>query len=258
MPFGLPDKITYSCTALAGTNKTGKLKPDADGYYQVVVGGLNAFNSASNYYPLGPAKTLFESSSSLMRRIQNGNCKGEMGHPKPVPGMSKRDYIQRILQIEETRVCCHFRKVWLEEQGVKDAEGRPIVAIMAEVKPTGPMGEALRESLENPHENVCFSIRSLTSDRMAPAGYVEKNLKTIVTWDVVTEPGISAAHKYNAPSLESLEEAVVVPEHLMAIEAERARHGVACEDIGIGDIRRDLGWDVLPSPTDALPASARW
>ena len=29
---------SYSCTALVGSNKTGVLKPDADGYYTVVLG----------------------------------------------------------------------------------------------------------------------------------------------------------------------------------------------------------------------------
>lgn len=254
----MPRRATYTCTALAGTNKVGKLTPDSDGYYTMCVGGLNAFNSANNYYPLGPAKELFESSSSLMRRIANGNCKGEMGHPKPLPGQSSRDFIQRVLQIEETRVSHHFRRVWLEEQGVKDAKGRPIVAIMAEVKPSGPMGPALKESFDNPHENVCFSIRSITNDRRGTTGFLEKNLKTIVTWDVVTEPGISAAHKYNSPALESLNETIVMPEHLNAIEADYRRQGISVENTGLNDIRQDLGWNEVRRNSHSTPASARW
>ena len=54
--------INYSCTALVGSNKSGVLKPDADGYYTVVLGALNFFNSAGHYYPLEPAEKLFADS----------------------------------------------------------------------------------------------------------------------------------------------------------------------------------------------------
>lgn len=259
---GQPRKVIYQCTALVGTNKTGDIKPDADGYYTLVVGGLNAFNSANAFYPADSAKPLFENSSGFQRRIKNGNCKGECGHPKPLPGQSNREFLQRVLQIEETRVACHFRKIWLEEQGVKDSQGRPITAIMAEIKPSGPMGPALKESLENPHENVCFSIRSLTQDRTVPAGYLEKNIKQIISFDWVTEPGISAAHKYNAPSLESFDETTMSPEHLDSIESQYRETGVSLENSGIGGLREMLGWDKSLLSTRTLsatiPASANW
>jgi len=255
---GMPRKAVYQCTALVGTNKTGNLKPDEDGYYTLVVGGLNAFNSSGAFYPLGPAKSLFESSSAFMRRVKGGNCKGETGHPKPAPGQSSREFLQRVLQIEETRVCCHFRKIWLEDEGVKDAEGRPIIAIVAEIKPSGPMGPALKEALDNPHENVCFSIRSLTQDRVVPAGYLEKNLKQIICFDWVTEPGLSGSTKYNSPSLESFDETVVSPEHLDAIESQYEELGVAVENSGLDGLRQALGWDQPVVPKSAMPFSANW
>lgn len=255
---GMPRKAVYQCTALVGTNKAGKLKPNADGYYTLVVGGLNAFNSSGAYYPLGPAKSLFEDSSSFMRRIKNGNCKAECGHPKPTPGQTSRDFLQRVLQIEETRVCAHFRKIWLQEEGIKDAQGRPIIAIMAEVKPAGPMGPALKEALDNQHENVNFSIRSLTQDRMVPAGYLEKNIRQIICFDWVTEPGIPAANKYSSPALESFEETALVPEHLEAIESQYKELGVAVENSGLEGLRQALGWDTPNTPRTAMPVSATW
>lgn len=257
---GMPQKVTYGCTALVGSNKAGKLRPDGDGYYTVVIGALNAFNSSGAFYPLAPAKSLFDASSSLMRRIANGNCKGEMGHPKPLPGQSTRDYVQRIMIIEETRVCCHFRKVWLQDEGVKDADGRPIVAILAEVKPSGPMGPALKESLDNPHENVCFSIRSLTMDRMSPAGFLQKDLKQIITWDVVTEPGLSGSTKYNSPALESFVEGVFTPAHLDALEEVRLKGGVAVENalVDLKALRNDLGWGKSQLSSLSKPPSSRW
>jgi len=235
-----PQRAVYGCTALVGVNKKGVLRPNDDGYYTLVVGALNAFNSSGAYYPLETGKALFESSGSLMRRIRTGCCKGEMGHPKPSPGMQQRDFIQRVLQIEETRVCCHFRKIWLEENGYRDGGGKPIVAILAELTPSGPFGPALKASLENKDENVCFSIRSLTQDHVSPAGYLQKDLKNIVTFDYVTEPGLSGSVKWNSPALEALQERVLMPEYFQP----RITTGdsVALESSEFKEMRDLLGW----------------
>jgi len=135
---------SYGCTALTGSNKAGKIRPDADGYYTMVVGAVNSFNSAGAYYPAEPAKALFNDSSSFQRRISDGALRGEMGHPRKLPGMTIRDFMSRCMDIQEDNVCCHFRRIWLES-GHKDPQGRPVVAIMAEVKPAGPKGPALAE-----------------------------------------------------------------------------------------------------------------
>ena len=52
----MSNRATYSCTALLGTNKAGVLKPDAEGYYTVVLGALNFYNSAGDFYPYESAK----------------------------------------------------------------------------------------------------------------------------------------------------------------------------------------------------------
>ena len=259
MDGGTPRQAVYGCTALVGVNKKGILRPSTDGYYTLVVGALNAFNSTGAYYPYETARALFESSGSLMRRIRTGCCKGEMGHPKPLPGQSQRDFIQRVMTIEETRVCCHFRKVWLEEAGYKDAEGRPVVAILAEITPSGPFGPALKASLDNPSENVCFSIRSLTQDHQSPAGYLQKDLKNIICWDCVTEPGLSASVKWSSPALESLQERVFTPELLEAAYTQTGV-GVGLEASGLVEIQKDLGWTVTPRVSKAAVkhASAGW
>ena len=160
--------------------------------------------------------------------------------------------------IEETRVCAHIKDVWLQLDGVKDKEGRAIVAIMGKVKPAGPFGHVLKESLSNPHENVCFSIRSLTFDTMNPAGYLQKELRNIITWDVVTEPGLSACHKYNCPGLESLQETTMIPEHLNEMEDFYKRSGASMESNSIVGIRKSLGWDVKPAKVAKNHLAASW
>lgn len=199
------NSVTFSCTRLKGTNKVGLLKPDEDGYYRVVLGALNAYNSSGAYYPYEPAKRLFEKSSSLMRRVERGALRAENGHPKWLPGMSETAYANRIMQIHEDRVCAHIRQIDLVFDNYKDERGRPIIAIEGLVTPDGELAHVFERALKNPHTNIAFSIRSFTDDTPSFTG-LQKRLVNIVSFDFVGEQGIWAADKYQSPSLESFEE----------------------------------------------------
>lgn len=251
----MSQRATYGCTALMMTNKAGIIKPDADGYYELILGGLDVFNSAGAFYPLAPAKQLFEDSSQLQRRIRGGNLRGEYGHPKFLPGMSARDFIARIMEIREENISHHIREVTIVHD-VKDKDGRPTVAVIGKVKPSGPKGEALGDSLENRHENVCFSIRSLTHDETVNGRHV-KNIRNIVTWDFVNEPGIAIATKYNAPTLESLQEFSFNVEQFRS--ARDHVKGLGMESALIIDAREiedAFGW--ARGKISAPPPSQRW
>jgi hypothetical protein len=197
--------VKFSSTKLANSNKKGILTPDEEGYYTLIIGGLNAYNSNNQYYTLKGADELFKSSSSLMRRIANGNLRGELGHPKQAQGMSLKDYISRLLVIEETNVCSHFKEVWLDvDYGKNNPEQKndQLVAVLAKIKPSGAKASALESSLNNPNENVNFSVRSFTRDYVV-RGIMYREIAQIVCWDNVNEPGIAIANKWNSPSLES-------------------------------------------------------
>ena len=130
--------VRFTATKLTDINKKGLLLPDSEGYYELPVGGLNVVNSSGQFYTLEGAKDLFDSSSIFMRRVRNGCLKGELGHPKRLPGMSLDDYIQRIVTIDEKNVCCFFKELWLDfEFGKKNPQlGTPdLVAVMAKLKP---------------------------------------------------------------------------------------------------------------------------
>jgi hypothetical protein len=197
--------IKFTATKLSSKGKQGVIVPDADGYRTMIVGGLNAFNSAGEFYVLDGAKQLFESSSSFMRRIQNGCLKGEVGHPKPTPGMSATAFMDRVCSIDEPNVCVHFKEIWLDpdyKPGVGTSTNPGIVPIMAKLKPSGAKGPALEAALSNPNENVCFSIRALTRDtRVGRVNH--RTLVFIQTFDWVNEPGISIANQWDAPALEA-------------------------------------------------------
>lgn len=203
-------QVKFTATKLAA-GKKGILTPDEDGYYTFPVGSLNAFNSQGSYYVSTGVRELFEQSSVFMRRIANGNLKGEMGHPKMTPGMTMQQYMERAMVVEEKNVCCHFKEVWLDEdfgRNHPEYKNPKMIAIMAKLKPAGPMGPALQASIDNPHENVCFSIRCLTRDYLE-RGQRYKVIEQIVNFDNVTEPGIATATKWSSPTLETIYDEVV-------------------------------------------------
>lgn len=225
-----PNSVRFTCTALAGTGKRGLLPPDADGYRIQPIGGLNCFNNAGEYYTAQQARRLFERSSAFMRRVSSGCLKGEDGHPVWEPGMSEQQYISRVLRIHEPNVCAHFAEVWLDFESMKDATGRPIIAIMGKVKPAGQQGAQLEAAYNNPHEDVCFSVRAFTADNRV-GGVNERTLIEIVTFDRVNEPGIGTSRKFRSASLESMTERQFAPDAVR--RACKPVPGLAMESISL-------------------------
>jgi hypothetical protein len=253
------NSIRFACTSLAGVNKAGLLKKDEQGYYEVVVGALNVFNSAGQFYVYEQAKKLFEGSSQLMRRVSKGALRGEYGHPKFLPGMTNDQFANRVMSIYEENVCCHFRDITIDFNRVKDAQGKPVIAIVAWVKPAGPNAAALQASLDNPNENVCFSIRAFTDD-FREGGVTKRVLKTIVTWDYVNEPGIAVAEKFCSPSLESMSETSFSRGELERGLKVATTMGVATESalLTADELFTSCGWKDTSSTRNSRPAYMTW
>jgi len=241
----------YECTALVGVNKAGTLKADARGYYDnVVLGAFDYHNSSGAFYPFEDAKHLFESSSPLMRKIATGNLRGEYGHPRK-GDMDMRQFINRVCDIYEPNISHHIANVRIDN--IREASGRQVIAVLGRVKPAGPMGPALREAFENPEEDVCFSVRSLTEDGWV-GNVLHKRMKSLITWDFVNEPGINVARKWNNPSLESF---AISPQQLRLARdiQSRASNGMESAACSVMDqIARDLGW----AGKSNRPPSADW
>jgi|ERR1035437_7183778 hypothetical protein len=248
--------VGFSCSALAGTNKVGNLPCDANGYYTMVIGGLNISNSVGDYYSYDGCKDLFEGSSQFMRRISRGALRGEVGHPQQAPGQSMDDYISRILEIRETNVCVHFSEIWLDFDKMKDRNGRAVVAIMSKLIPSGPFGPMLEKSLKNPKENVCFSIRSFTDDQFK-GGVKVRNIRNIVTFDNVLEPGISIANKWDAPTLESLSNNLITKTQIQRVVNRECNSKVATENSKAQamELITSFGWEL---PKGATAGFTRW
>ncbi len=207
--------VKFTESRIKATGKAGIMTPDSDGYYTVTVGALNCYNSAGEYYTAEGALDLFKSSSQFMRRISSGALYAEVGHPKKPSDMSMDAYYNRVISIEETNVCAHFKEITLDfnfgknnpEYGNKD-----IIAIIAKVKPAGPKANVTELAFNNPNQNAAFSIRGLTENKVVN-GRTNRRLFNIITFDYVTEPGINIADKHTAPCLESIYSKVVMESH---------------------------------------------
>lgn len=252
-----PSSVRFTCTSLVGTNKVGKLKKDENGYYTMVIGALNMFNSAGMYYSYDAAKHFFDESHAFKRRIAKGALRGEYGHPRREATMSQAQYHLRLLDIHPDKVCCHFAEVWLDFENYKDEHGRPIIAILARVIPSGPLASVLEKQLQNPEENVCFSIRSFTDDIMV-GGVMHRHIKTIVTFDYVNEPGMSVANKYLSPALEAhTDVSFTRGEVLAASSLARETVGVGNESLSMTqqELLVAMGWD---KPTSRAKSVWSW
>ena len=235
--------VRFTCTALSQPNKQGILPKDEFGYRTMPIGALNAFNSVGDYYPYEAARNLFEKSSSFMRRVQSRCLKSEEGHPKPLPGQSEDSFIQRVMSIDEARVCAHIAEIYLDFNSLKDSSGRPIVAIMGKIKPAGAFGPPLEESFNNPREDVCFSVRAFTDNKRV-AGIVQRNLIEIVTFDRVTEPGINTSRKFMSPALEAYSEAVFSKEAIdRSISSKPSGISMESATLSPDELYRSLGWE---------------
>jgi hypothetical protein len=247
------NQVMFTCTALKGTGKAGKLTPDKDGYYDVPLGALNVFNSGQEYYPYEESKKLFDKSGLLQRRIEKGVLRGELGHPKLVPGMSMAQFIDRCAHIWEQCWCFHIRSVWLDHESMKDANGKPIVGIMGKVRGCGPFKSTFDEAMANGMENACFSIRSFTDDYVR-AGMVQKVIKEIVTWDFVNECGIATATKYDAPTLESKSLIIQKSELDRAFSGQTVGLGMESGAMDLSGLYDLMGWN-KPKAADTWAAS---
>lgn len=234
--------VRFEATKLVNKGKKGILTPDKDGYYTTVIGGLNAVNSAGHWYA-ADARYLFEGmdcKSILQRRIKAGNLKGEAGHPKPLPGMTNDDFKHRLLEVAEKNVSHHIRAIYLDDSFGKnnpEYNNPQMIGIIAEIKPTGHYGPGLQAAFENPHENVCFSIRGFTDDTWVRGKRV-RTLFEVVTFDWVTEPGIAAATKWDSPacesaSIESIIDMPVTKRDIEAMLASRNGHALEADSVAI-------------------------
>lgn len=248
--------IEYASTKLHSLGKEGKITCDADGYYEIIIGAFNIYNSAGEFYTYQGVSSLFEDNSLFQRRVRGGNLKGEMGHPKRQPGQNDESYIDRMFIVEEKSEAVHYRKIKLDtDYGKKNPHlnNPSLVGVIAELRPSGFYGPALKDALDNKWQNVCFSLRGFTKDNLI-RGEVHRTLESIVTWDVVIEPGLAVATKWDSPSLESADVTQVNTRTLEKLLNQRKIDGLAKESSSV--LMLDL-YDKVKRP-EIITTSSGW
>lgn len=206
--------VCFVATAFVNSGKQNIILPDANGCYYQPVGGLAVYNSAGHFYDYDESVKVFEKSSDFMRRLAKRAVKAELGHPKLTPGMTERQYIARLRDIDDKNVCATHTEIEIVKDKIKDSKGNPVIAIMSKISPSGPYGPALKASYENENENVYFSIRSLTEDCMV-SGIRHKIIREVITFDQVNEGGIEFANKMKSPSLEGYDIVDMIDHHIL-------------------------------------------
>ena len=239
-------KISFTVTQ-APRGKQGILKPDGQGYYEQVIGALGVENESGIHYTSKQAVVdLFNNSSTLRRKMDRGVLRGEVGHPKFHPGMSKADFVNRIFQIYEENTCVHFKEIHLDDSYLKNV-GPGVFAIIAKFTPSGAKGDFLDRQIKNGSENVCFSIRSIAEDYTSGGKYM-RDLAEVITFDYVNEPGIKYAEKYKSPALESITrggDILVSQDDFIRAMKEAVVAGIATEsgiDMSLDRMFKQFGW----------------
>jgi len=186
-----------------GTGKTGIIK-DENGYYKMILGAVNTYNSNGIFYKVDDVNKFNSEESILGRRINMGILRAEQDHPD-TSSLNQRDMINRIVKIDLDRVCAHIKAVeFTTLNRCEDGwDGYPIHIVSAWIKPSGKFGPELKEALDNPDENVSFSIRSLVVEKTIGATLV-RDIIDISTWDRVFEQGVSIANQWKAAGVESI------------------------------------------------------
>lgn len=199
--------LQFECNALIGVNKVGKLEKDKDGYYHVTFAALNFFNAARIFYDYELSEHVFKPESPFMRKLLGGKTYSEVEHPDPpIKDPNHPDfmhlYIERNRFIDMRNACGHIRSVEVNPSSDL-VNGKPVYVITGWIRPEGVHAAVLQSLLDNPHANVCFSLRSIINDRMV-RGVRTRQIEELITFDLVSEGGISLATKYNSPGLESI------------------------------------------------------
>lgn len=194
--------IIFENGAKKASGKSGIAVPDATGYYEVVLGAFGIENTSKVFWSDRNVRKLFDNSSELIERVNNGQLYGEWGHPKMTVGMTERDYLIKLLVMHEEQYSHHIKKLELHEN-FKGHNNQECLGVIGWVKPYGPRGQLLEDSFKNSEVNTAFSLRSLAASKANNQGQFVKEPIKIITWDFVGEGGIACADKYHNPALES-------------------------------------------------------
>lgn len=197
----MPRNISFRVETLFTKNggRVGRIKPDANGIYtglpMMVLGQVTQQNTY--YDPQSIMNQITNPESRFNMVYSQGKAYGEYGHPS-FYNLDKDDKIQRLVTVDEKNVSHVFTSLYTDNPS---ADGT--VVLRAGLKPTGPMGNIFKESLDDPVVNTAFSLRAYVNTDMRPNGLKYRTVRSLTTFDTVGASGYATTDKANALGLES-------------------------------------------------------
>jgi hypothetical protein len=122
---------------------------------------------------------------------------GEYGHPT-FYGMSREDQLQRLTTVDEKNSSHLFTGIYTDNPSPDGT-----VVLRADIKPTGPYGTVLKESLDDPVVNTAFSLRAFVDTKVGTDGIKYRTVRSLTTFDAVGASGFATTDKAHAIGLES-------------------------------------------------------
>lgn len=194
-------------------------KPDADGYFDVVLAAIGVPTRSGLIYEPEPFLECMQSMQSKFNiMLRDGQLYGHCDHPE----VRGKEDIPKLLDVRMEKASHHIRSVFAGP--VLDNGAR---LICGKIKPFGPYKQELTENLLDPNMNTAFSLRSLCKEWVDNRdGRVHRAVKVLVTFDWVGAGGYEQAATRYAPSMESLAISVNAQDFMGGAT------GIAMENIG--------------------------
>lgn len=166
------------------------IMPGKDGVFKNVPAFVLGKGSRSTDYDLDYfVQSINRENSVFKLRIEEGNCEGEYGHPF-LSGKDVESDIKRLFYIERTRLSHVIHGVH-----TRAIDGGNFIGEI-DIKPTGPMGQHLKESLMDNTINTSFSMRTFCYPPVKQSnGRYLKKIKEFITIDAEGTPGWEEASK---------------------------------------------------------------
>lgn len=193
------DRISFTVDVLSIKNgrKLGMIRPDEHGYYTVPMAVFGTVTDNRTYYEVEEfVHHITSPDSSFNKLLTDGKLMGELGHPM-IALLPEDKQLIRLMLIDEKQVSHNIGKLWT---GEKLETGGKIV--YGKVKPTGPNGDYLKQSLDDPCLNTSFSLRSIAQSRQEN-GITIRKIRQLITFDYVNGGGYQEAAKRYSPGVES-------------------------------------------------------
>lgn len=199
--FQIPRNIQFRAeTMFVGkNNRVGRIRPDENGIYKgLPMMVLGQTTQQDTYYDPNSIMDQVTNPKSRFNMIyKQQKAYGEYGHPSFF-GMSDNEKLQRLTMIDERNISHVFTGIYTDPAS---ADGT--VVLRSDLKPTGPMGQVFKDSLDDPIINTAFSLRAYVNTDVRPNGIKYRTVRSLTTWDTVGPSGYATTDKANAIGLES-------------------------------------------------------